>query len=141
MSGRKSFSMYLNTQIDAECGWPAGLFSTEAQVLKTVHWRVPPAGGTRIPEKLGHTERNMDGSYWNPRAGMRLAASLARPGTPTRTPSLWCKSAGPPSGAKAQARGRRRHKGRGGFESATWTFTKHVWSSITSSSPTFSSSS
>ena len=57
---------------EGEGAWRAGLFSTEAQAQETVHWRVPPPGGTCIPETLGDMERNGAAGelYWKPEGGV-----------------------------------------------------------------------
>jgi hypothetical protein len=72
--GRACESGYLGWPRDfkaGEGGWPAGLFSTEAQALDTVHWRVPPAGGTRLPDSLGPTAHNPEAGErsWRPDNG------------------------------------------------------------------------
>jgi hypothetical protein len=59
--GRACESGYLAwpSEMDAECGWPASLFGTEAQAHDTAHWRGPPAEGECIPA-TGWSELSTD---------------------------------------------------------------------------------
>jgi uncharacterized Zn-finger protein len=59
--GRACESGYLAwpSEMDSECGWPAGLFGTEAQAHDTAHWRGPPADGECIPA-TGWSEQSTD---------------------------------------------------------------------------------
>ena len=51
----------------------SSLFGTEAQALDLVHWRVPPAGGSCIPVRLGEMEaRDLEAGVlsWRPGGGV-----------------------------------------------------------------------